>query len=115
MDSYIKFIASNGFQKKLAQRKGLSRNQLLAYRDFQNNFQSRITAYEEQFQAPIEEKLTIREVINLNQAKFQQDEFSVKEFQEQTGLNKNTARRELQSGVRRGTMERVKKGVYRYK
>ena len=38
--------------------------------------------------------------------------FTIKEFVEATGMNPNTARRELGQGVKRGLFKRVSKGVY---
>jgi Fic family protein len=42
-------------------------------------------------------------------------ELSVKEFVGLTGMNKNTARRELGQAVKRGDIVRVRRGVYRFK
>ena len=42
-------------------------------------------------------------------------EMSTKEFVKRTGMNKNTARRELGQAVKRGDIVRVKRGVYRFK
>ena len=38
--------------------------------------------------------------------------FTIKEFVEATGMNPNTARRELGQGVKKGLFKRVSKGVY---
>jgi Fic family protein len=40
---------------------------------------------------------------------------SIKSFVKMTGMNKNTARRELGQAVKRGDITRVKRGVYRFK
>lgn len=114
MDSFIKFIGHSAFQSKRIKREGLTRGQWLAYKDFQSNFDSRIQAYEEQIQAPINKSLTKKELVNLYSAHYQ-NEFSPKQFADKTGINKNTARRELSNGVKRGLLERTKKGEYRYK
>jgi len=42
-------------------------------------------------------------------------EMSTKEFIARTGMNKNTARRELGQAVKRGDIVRVRRGVYRFK
>ena len=39
--------------------------------------------------------------------------FTVKEFVELTGMNYNTARRELGQGVKNGQFERISRGIYR--
>lgn len=115
MDSFIKFVGHNEFQRKRIEKKGLSFNQWKAYRDFSNNFESRKNAIEEQLQMPINKALTKKEIINLYQASFKSDRFTIKTFSNKTGINENTTRRELSNGVRRGVLERVDKGVYRYK
>lgn len=119
MDSYIKFMSSNAFHKKRQNNK-LSRPQLLAYRDFQNNFQEKITEAEIQFQAPISKALTKREQVNLYSAHIK-DKFTVKQFAEKTNMNPNTSRREIQSAIKRGLIEKVERKhakelqEYRYK
>ena len=40
---------------------------------------------------------------------------SIKAFAKLTGMNKNTARRELGTAVKRGDIVRVRRGVYRFK
>ena len=40
---------------------------------------------------------------------------SIKAFANLTGMNKNTARRELGTAVKRGDIVRVRRGVYRFK
>ena len=40
---------------------------------------------------------------------------SIKAFAKLTGMNKNTARRELGQAVKRGDIVRVRRGVYRFK
>lgn len=120
MDSFIKFVSHNNFQRKLRERKGLSRNQLLAYRDFQNNFNERINNAEIQFQAPINKVLTKKEITNLYSAHIT-TKFTAKQFSEQTGMNINTSRREIQSAVNRGVIEKLPRKhmkevqEYRYK
>jgi len=42
-------------------------------------------------------------------------EMTTKEFVARTGMNKNTARRELGQAVKRGDIVRVRRGVYRFK
>ena len=42
-------------------------------------------------------------------------EMSTKEFVKRTGMNPNTARRELGTAVKRGDIVRVRRGVYRFK
>tara|TARA_Y100000310_G_C20038559_1_gene515097 strand:+ start:79 stop:396 length:318 start_codon:yes stop_codon:yes gene_type:complete len=42
-------------------------------------------------------------------------EMTTKEFIERTGMNKNTARRELGQAAKRGDIVRVRRGVYRFK
>lgn len=92
----------------------MSREQLLAYRDFQDNFNDRIANVEMQFQMPIEKQLTKKEIINLYSAHYK-EEFTPKQFAEQTGMKQATARKELGKGVDRGILERTKRGVYKYK
>ena len=119
MDSYIKFMGSDGFHKKRQNNK-LSRNQLLAYRDFQNNFNEKVGQAEQQFQMPIEKVLSKREQVNLYSAHIK-DKFTVKEFAEKTNMNQNTSRREIQSAIKRGLIEKVERKhakelqEYRYK
>lgn len=119
-DSFIKFMAHNNFQRKRIERKGLSRNQLLAYRDFQDNFQQRITNAEMQFQAPINKALTKRELTNLYSAHIT-TKFTAKQFSEKTGMNQNTSRREINSAIQRGLIEKLPRKhakevqEYRYK
>lgn len=119
-DSFIKFMAHNQFQERLHKKEGLSRAQLLAYKDFQMNFESRKNAIEEQLQAPISKFLSKREVVNLYSAHIN-DKFTVKQFSDKTGMNKNTARRELNDAVKRGIIEKVERKhkeesqEYRYK
>ena len=59
----------------------------------------------------MEEPLTKREqtVQVLETAKIP---FTIKEFVEATGMNPNTARRELGQGVKKGLFKRVSRGVY---
>ena len=38
--------------------------------------------------------------------------FTIKEFVEATGMNPNTARRELGQGVKKGLFKRVSRGTY---
>ncbi len=38
--------------------------------------------------------------------------FTIKEFVKATGMNPNTARKELRQGVKKGLFKRVSKGVY---
>jgi Fic family protein len=120
MDSFIKFVGHNAFQEKLHKREGLSRAQLLAYKDFQNNFESRKNAIEEQLQAPISKYLSKREVVNLYGAHIENN-FTIKQFSEKTGMNKNTARREINNAVKRGLIEKIERKhkeesqEYRYK
>ena len=42
-------------------------------------------------------------------------EMSTKDFVKRTGMNPNTARRELGTAVKRGDIVRVRRGVYRFK
>ena len=44
----------------------------------------------------------------------QNREMTVKQFVGLTGMNKNTARRELGQAAKRGDIERVRRGVYRF-
>lgn len=110
----MKFMGHDEFHKKRLRKEGLTREQLLAYKDFQMNFESRKEAIEEQLQAPISKALTKKEIVNLYSAHYQ-NEFTPKQFAEKTGMNPNTARRELQRGVKRGLIGQPKKGVYKYK
>lgn len=108
MDSYIKFIGSDGFQRKRRDKK-LTHGQAKAYRDFSNNFDK--NAIESQIQEPINTSFTKQQQINLYQAKYQDKTFTTKQFKEETNINP----RELSRAVNNGKMERVSKGVYRYK
>jgi Fic family protein len=111
---YISLFSNSEFRRNVIKRKGVSREQLLAYRDFQDNFTERMSNVESQFQMPIEKKLTKAEIVNLYSAHYK-GEFTPKQFSQKTGMKASTARKELSNGVKRGILERKSKGVYEYK
>lgn len=112
---YISLFSNSKFRDNVIKRRNVSREQLLAYRDFQSNFNERIDNVEQfSYQMPIEKRLSKSQMVNLYSAHIQ-DKFTPKQFAEITNMNKNTARRELQKGVSKGILERTKKGEYRYK
>lgn len=110
---YISLFSNSKFIENIQKRQRTSREQLLAYRDFQNNFNERMTSYESQFQIPIEKRLTKAEIVNLYSA-YYKGEFTPKQFAEQTNMKQSTARKQLSNGVRRGILIRTKRGVYEY-
>ena len=58
------------------------------------------------------EDLTKREV-SIRTLEIVNKPFSLKQFYDETGMVQSTARRELSTAVKRGELERVRKGVYR--
>lgn len=112
-DSFIKFMGSDGFYRRRKDKK-LTHGQARAFRDFQQNFNQNISQVEAQLQAPINSVLTKKQIVNLYSAHIE-GSFTPKEFAEKTNMSSNTARRELSSAEKRGVVERVSKGVYRYK
>ena len=80
--------------------------------DYDSDEDTPVTSLKEAIKSIMQKQITKREQ-TVQVLETADKPFSVKEFVEETGMNKNTARRELGQGVKKGLFERVSRGVYR--
>ena len=108
--SGIEKASSNIFDKRQAESKKLreQEEQFLKRMEEEEKLPSTL----EKIKQIMKEKLTKREQTK-QVIETTSKSFTVKEFVELTGMNYNTARRELGQGVKNGQFERISRGIYR--
>ena len=111
LEAFIEKASANIFDKRQTESKKL--------REQEEQFLKRMEEEEEKLLSVIEkikqimkEKLTKREQTK-QVIETTSKSFTIKEFVELTGMNYNTARRELGQGVKNGQFERISRGIYR--